>query len=358
MYLENAKKSFEALQQKQNVKILAIESSCDETSIAIVENGRKILSNIIATQIDIHKRFGGVVPEVASRNHLLAVKNVCSQALKEANLTFDDIDAIAVTYGAGLVGALMVGVSYAKALAYALDKPLLAVSHIHGHIAGNYLSHEQLTPPFVCLMVSGGHTALIEINDYTKFNLLGTTIDDAIGECYDKVARVLNLGYPGGPKIDKLAKEGNKIYNFAKFTSLKDTLNFSFSGIKTAVINFVHNHEQKNEQFKIEDVACSFQEEVTDELASKAIKACLQTNLKTLVCAGGVAANSRLKQKILDLSKQYDIKVYSPVLSLCTDNAAMIASAAYYNLKAGLGLADLSLTAKSTLPVTSQNVNK
>lgn len=353
MYFENAKKQFENLQQKDNVKILAIESSCDETSIAVVENGRKILSNIIATQIDIHKRFGGVVPEVASRNHLLAIKNVCAQALESANLDFDDIDAIAVTYGAGLVGALMVGVSYAKALAYALEKPLLAVSHIHGHIAGNYLSHQDLTPPFICLMVSGGHTALIKVEDYTKFKILGTTLDDAVGECYDKVARVLNLGYPGGPKIDKLAKLGQKKYDFAKFTSLKDSLNFSFSGIKTAVINFVHNKQQKNEDLDIENIVCSFQEEVTDELANKAIKACLQTDIKTLVCAGGVAANSRLKEKISLLCEKHNIKMYSPVLSLCTDNAAMIASAGYYNLKAGISLADLSLTAKSTLPISN-----
>ena len=345
------KEKFESLRKKENVKILAIESSCDETSIAVVENGRTILSNIIATQIDIHKRFGGVVPEVASRNHLLAIKNVCKNALETANLTFDDIDAVAVTYGAGLVGALMVGVSYAKALAYALEKPLLAVSHIHGHIAGNYLSHPDLKPPFVCLMVSGGHTALVKVEDYTKFELLGTTVDDAIGECYDKVARVLNLGYPGGPKIDNIAKQGKKVYNFAKFTSLKDTLNFSFSGIKTAVINFVHNHEQKGEELQLADIACSFQEEVTDELCNKSINACLQSKINTLVCAGGVAANSRLKEKLTLACKKHNIKMYSPVLSLCTDNAAMIASAAYYNLLAGYGLADLSLTAKSTLPI-------
>ena len=248
----------------------------------------------------------------------------------------------------------MVGVSYAKALAYALEKPLLAVSHIHGHIAGNYLSHQELEPPFVCLMVSGGHTALVKVDDYTNFNLLGTTVDDAVGECFDKVARVLNLGYPGGPKIDKLAKSGEKKYNFAKFTGLKDTLNFSFSGIKTAVINFVHNSQQKNQELNVEDVVCSFQEEVTDELATKAIKACQLTGIKTLVCAGGVAANSRLKEKLSNACEKENIKMYSPVLSLCTDNAAMIASAAYYNLKAGIGLADLSLTAKSTLPIENK----
>ena len=278
--MKNSKQQIEELRKKKNLKILAIESSCDETSVAIVENGRKLLSNVIATQIDIHKRFGGVVPEVASRNHLLAIKNVCEEALEKANLTFDDIDAIAVTYGAGLVGALMVGVSYAKALAYALEKPLLAVSHIHGHIAGNYLSHKDLTPPFICLMVSGGHTAIIEVEDYTKFNLLGTTVDDAIGECFDKVARVLQLGYPGGPKIDALARQGQKKYTFAKFSALKDTFNFSFSGIKTAVINFVHTQSQKGVALNVPDIACSFQEEVTEELCKKSIKACLEKNNK------------------------------------------------------------------------------
>lgn len=343
------------LQKKQNLKILAIESSCDETSIAIVENGRNILSNIIATQIDIHTRFGGVVPEVASRNHLLAIKNVCQSALEKAKLNFDDIDAIAVTYGAGLIGALMVGVNYAKALAYALDKPLLAVSHIHGHIAGNYISHTSLTPPFICLMVSGGHTAIIKVNDYTNFELLGTTLDDAVGECFDKVARVLGLGYPGGPKIDKLAKEGTKKYEFAHFSSLKNSYNFSFSGIKTAVINFVHNKQMKNIPLDLADIICSFQEEVTDELVSKSIRACKDQNINTLVCAGGVAANSCLKAKLEQQCSQLGISLYSPVLSLCTDNAGMIASAAYYNLKANIGLADLDLTAKSTLPICNQN---
>lgn len=351
MYFEDCKKKFESLQTKPNVKILAIESSCDETAIAIVENGRKILSNVVSTQIDIHTRFGGVVPEVASRNHLLAIKNVCQKALDDASLCFDDIDAIAVTYGAGLIGALMVGVNYAKALAYALQKPLLATSHIHGHIAGNYVSHPDLTPPFVCLMISGGHTAIIQVNDYTDFHLLGTTVDDAVGECYDKVARVVGLGYPGGPKIDKLATQGKNIYHFANFSSLKDSYNFSFSGIKTAVINHVHNRLDRGEQLDVANIVCSFQEQVTDELCQKAIKACLDTNCKTLVCAGGVSANSRLKQKISDQCQVHDIKMYSPVLSLCTDNAAMIASAAYYNLRACKGLADLDLAAKSTVPI-------
>lgn len=351
MYFEDCKKQFEILKTKKDIKILAIESSCDETAIAVVENGRKILSNVVSTQIDIHTRFGGVVPEVASRNHLLAIKHVCQKALDDANLGFEDIDAIAVTYGAGLIGALMVGVNYAKALAYALNKPLLATSHIHGHIAGNYVSHPDLVPPFVCLMVSGGHTAIIKVDDYTDMHLLGTTVDDAVGECYDKVARVVGLGYPGGPKIDKLATQGQNIYHFANFSSLKDTYNFSFSGIKTAVINNVHNRKDRGEELDIANIVCSFQEEVTDELCSKAIKACLDTNTKTLVCAGGVAANSRLKEKLTQKCQEHNIKMYSPVLSLCTDNAAMIASAAYYNLRAGIGLADLDLSAKSTVPI-------
>ena len=233
------------LKDKKSVKILAIESSCDETSVAVVENGRKVLSNVIATQIDIHTRFGGVVPEVASRNHITAISNVCKQALCDANLTFDDIDAIAVTYGAGLLGALLVGVSFAKGLAYMLNKPLIAVSHIKGHIAANYLTYEDLTPPFVCLLVSGGHTALLNVTDYTKMELIGTTVDDAVGEAFDKVARVIGLGYPGGPKIDNLAKEGKDYISFTHRSIMGGSYNFSFSGIKTAVINYVHTREQK-----------------------------------------------------------------------------------------------------------------
>lgn len=345
-YFERMKIKYEELKTKKDVVILSIESSCDETSVAVVKNGREVLSNIIATQIEIHRRFGGVVPEVASRNHITAISNIFEEALAQAKISKEEIDAVAVTYGAGLVGALLVGVNFAKALAYNLDVPLIAVSHVHGHIAANYISHSQLEPPFVCLMVSGGHTAILEIKDYQEFKLLGTTVDDAVGEAFDKVARVLGLPYPGGPEVDKLAKEGKNIYNFTLSNSLKDTFNFSFSGIKTAVVNFVHNHEQKGEEIDIADIACSFQEHVTDELAVKAIKACHYAGINKLVVAGGVGANFRLKEKLSTRCESENIEFYAPVLKYCTDNAAMIGSAGYYMLKRGLGLADLDLTAK------------
>ncbi|MBP3345074.1 MAG: tRNA (adenosine(37)-N6)-threonylcarbamoyltransferase complex transferase subunit TsaD [Clostridia bacterium] len=340
------KEKYELLKNKENVIVLSIESSCDETSIAVVKNGREVLSNIVASQIDIHRRFGGVVPEVASRNHITAISNIYNEALKEAGIEAKDIDAIAVTYGAGLVGALLVGVNFAKALAYKLDLPLIAVSHVHGHIAANYISHGKLKPPFVCLMVSGGHTALLRVDDYNKMTMLGTTIDDAIGEAFDKVARVLGLPYPGGPEIDKLARQGENKYKFVVSNSLKNTLNFSFSGIKTEVVNLVHNMQQRGEEIVKEDIASSFQECVTDELVSKAVRACRQENIAKLVIAGGVGANSMLKEKAEQLCKDCEIEFYSPVLKYCTDNSAMIGSMAYYMAKDGIGLASLDLTAK------------
>jgi len=268
-YLNDAKEKFESLKHKEKVLILSIESSCDETSVALVENGRKVLANVVSSQIDIHKQFGGVVPEVASRNHIKNISGVMEEALAVAGKALQDIDAIAVTYGAGLVGALLVGVNFAKTLAYSLNVPLLAVSHIHGHIGANYISHLDLVPPFLCLMVSGGHTAIVEVQDYCKYNLVGSTVDDSVGECFDKVARVLGLSYPGGPNIDRLAKSGQNNVKFNYKSPLKDTLNFSFSGLKTAVVNYVHNKEQKQEEFSKEDIACSFQELATDELCNK-----------------------------------------------------------------------------------------
>ena len=345
-YQERMKEKYELLKNKENVIVLSIESSCDETSIAVVKNGREVLSNIVASQIDIHRRFGGVVPEVASRNHITAISNIYNEALKEAGIEAKEIDAIAVTYGAGLVGALLVGVNFAKALAYKLDLPLIAVSHVHGHIAANYISHGKLKPPFVCLMVSGGHTALLRVDDYNKMTMLGTTIDDAIGEAFDKVARVLGLPYPGGPEIDKLARQGENKYKFVVSNSLKNTLNFSFSGIKTEVVNLVHNMQQRGEEIVKEDIASSFQECVTDELVSKAVRACRQENIEKLVIAGGVGANSMLKEKAEQLCKDCEIEFYSPVLKYCTDNSAMIGSMAYYMAKDGIGLASLDLTAK------------
>ena len=340
---------FKALQEKKDVIILSVESSCDETSVAVVKNGREVLSNIIASQIDIHRRFGGVVPEVASRNHILAISNIFSQALAQAAITKEQIDAVAVTYGAGLIGALMVGVNFAKALAYSLDIPLIAVSHVHGHISANYISHLELTPPFICLMVSGGHCAILKIDDYNKFTLLGSTMDDAVGECFDKVARVLGLPYPGGPEIDKLAKEGHIAYHFSVSNALKNSYNFSFSGIKTAVVNFVHNKAQKNEEINKADIACSFQEAVTEELCEKAVRACQVEGKGKLVVAGGVGANSRLKEKLSNACLERRIDFYAPVLKYCTDNAAMIGSAAFFMLKSGLGLANLDLTAKANV---------
>ena len=348
-YFSRMQEKFASLKDKKEVIILSIESSCDETSVAVVKNGREVLSNIIASQIEIHRRFGGVVPEVASRNHITAISSIFEEALLVAGIKKEDIDAVAVTYGAGLIGALFVGINFAKALAYSLEVPLIAVNHVYGHISANYISHLELTPPFVCLMVSGGHTALLRVYDYNKMKMLGTTVDDATGEAFDKVARVLGLPYPGGPEIDRLAKEGEVKYNFTISKALKNTLNFSFSGVKTEVVNLVHNKTQRGEEVDKADIACSFQEAVTDELATKAIKACKREELKKLVVAGGVGANSRLKEKLEFLCKENNIEFYSPVLKYCTDNAAMIGSCAYFMLKDGLGLAPLSLTAKPNL---------
>lgn len=348
-YIELAKQKFEKLKTKKDVIILAIESSCDETSIAVVKNGREVLSNIISSQIEIHRRFGGVVPEVASRNHVLAINNIFEQAIKEAEIDEQDIDAVAVTYGAGLIGALLVGVNFAKGLAYSLNLPLIAVSHVYGHIAANYISHKDLTPPFICLMVSGGHTAILRVEDYNKIKLLGTTVDDAIGEAFDKVARVLSLPYPGGPEIDKLARQGKDTYKFTVSKSLKHSLNFSFSGIKTEVVNLVHNAKQKGVELNSADIACSFQEAVTKELEEKSVRACKGQNIRKLVVAGGVGANSRLKERLSKACEENNIEFFAPNLKFCTDNAGMIGAMAYYLLKDGLGLADLSLTAKANV---------
>ncbi|MBE7075102.1 MAG: tRNA (adenosine(37)-N6)-threonylcarbamoyltransferase complex transferase subunit TsaD [Clostridiales bacterium] len=339
------------LKTKSSVKILAIESSCDETSVAIVENGRNVLSCVIDSQIEIHKRFGGVVPEVASRNHILAIDNVCKEALTKANLTFDDIDAIAVTYGAGLLGALLVGVNYAKGLAYALNKPLLAVSHIKGHIASNYISHKNLVPPFTCLLISGGHTAILDVKSYTQMECVGSTVDDAVGEAFDKVARVMGLSYPGGVNVDRLAKEGESNINFTHKNILAGTYNFSFSGIKTAVINYVHNKQQKGEPINIPNICASFQTFVVGELCNKTLKAMKDLNSKKLVVAGGVSANSFLKKELTNRCSELNYELYMPELKYCTDNAAMIGAVAYFEMLNGMQSADFSLSAKSTLPL-------
>ena len=309
---------------------LGIESSCDETSVSVVKNGREVLSNVINSQIPIHEKFGGVVPEIASRNHVEAISDVTAKALQEANVTFEDIDAICVTYGPGLVGALLVGVAYAKALSYALNKPLIATNHIEGHIAANYISFKELEPPFLCLIVSGGHTHLVHIKDYRKFEILGSTRDDAIGEAYDKVARVIGLEYPGGPKIDALAKEGQA--NIELPETHFENLDFSFSGIKTAVLNLHH----KNPDINKADLCTSFEKATTNVLIDNTKEALDLINkknenkLKKVVLAGGVSANSYIRKRFIEFGEKEDLKIYFPELKLCTDNAAMIASAGYF----------------------------
>lgn len=323
--------------------ILGIESSCDETAASVVKDGREILSNVIASQIDIHKKFGGVVPEVASRKHLEIINTVIEQSLEEAGVSLDDIDGIAVTYAPGLVGALLVGVSAAKALSFASGKPLIGVHHIRGHICANFIAHKELEPPFVCLVASGGHSHIIHVKDYTEFEILGQTRDDAAGEAFDKVARVLGLGYPGGPKIDKCAKKGDsEAYSFKKVSFGKDNFDFSFSGIKTGVINLLHNLDQKGEGYKTEDVAASFQKSVCDVLSDNLIAAARKVGCKNIAIAGGVAANSCLRQSVEE--KKGDMNFYFPPLVLCTDNAAMIACSGYYEYLKG-NLMDMSLNA-------------
>ena len=348
MYFEEMKLKVEKLKKKEDVLVLGIESSCDETSIAVVKNGREVLSNVISSQIEIHTRFGGVVPEVASRNHIEAINNVLEESLKQANVKLEDIDAIAVTYGAGLIGALMVGVGFAKSLAYALNKPLIKVNHIKGHMSANYIEHKDLTPPYVGLIVSGGHTAIVEVENYVSQKLIGSTLDDAIGEAFDKVARVVGLGYPGGPKIDKLAKEGKNNIKFVK-DNLKNSFDSSFSGLKTAVINYVNTLNQKNKELPVKDICASFECQAIDPLIEKTIRACKKYGYKTLCVAGGVSANSYLRENIAKRGEQEDIKVYYPSLKLCTDNAAMIASLGYFNLMNGVGLSDINLDAVSNI---------
>ena len=348
MYFEEMQKKAQELKNKEDVIILGIESSCDETSIAVVKNGREVLSNVISSQIEIHTRFGGVVPEVASRNHIEAINNVLNESLKNANISLKDIDAIAVTYGAGLIGALMVGVSFAKSLAYALNKPLIKVNHIRGHMSANYIEHKDLTPPYIGLIVSGGHTAIVEVKNYVFQELIGATLDDAIGEAFDKVARVVGLGYPGGPKIDKLAKEGKNNIKFTK-DNLKNSFDSSFSGLKTAVINYVNTLKQKKKELPINDICTSFQCQAIDPLIEKTIRACKQRGYKKLCVAGGVSANSYLREKIVEKAEKEGIHVYYPSIKLCTDNAAMIASLGYFNLINDVGLADINLDAVSNI---------
>ncbi|MEN8078873.1 tRNA (adenosine(37)-N6)-threonylcarbamoyltransferase complex transferase subunit TsaD [Clostridioides difficile] len=329
--------------------ILAIESSCDETSAAVVVNGREVLSNIIASQIDTHEKYGGVVPEVASRMHIEVVSGVVEEALQEANITLDKIDAIGVTYGPGLVGALLVGLQFAKGLAFSTKKPLVGVNHIEGHICANYIQHKELKPPFVSLVVSGGHTFIVHVKDYGEYEVIGQTRDDAAGEAYDKVARALGLGYPGGPKIDKLAKEGNpKAIVFPKANFHEETLDFSFSGVKSAVLNYLNKCKMQNVEVNKADVAASFQYAVIDVLKENVLATCKKKNVKTIAIAGGVASNSSLRDTLIKEASKRGIEVLFPAPVLCTDNAAMIGSAAYFNY-VNKKISDLNLNAKPNL---------
>lgn len=326
----------------KDIIILGIESSCDETSVAIVKNGREVLSNVINTQISIHELYGGVVPEIASRNHVENISPVMKEALKGANVKIDDVDGIACTYGPGLVGALLVGVSYAKALSYAANKPLIGVNHIQGHIAANYITYKDLEPPFLTLLISGGNTQLVLVKDYTEFEILGKTRDDAVGEAFDKIARVIGLGYPGGPKMDKLAQEGTPNIVLPKVHI--DGLDFSFSGLKTAIINLHHKTPDINKA----DLAASFEKDVAEILLENTKKAVKETNINKIALAGGVSANSYIRKAFKELEEKENIKVYYPELKLCTDNAAMIASAGYYNFLKG-NFSDLKLNAVPNL---------
>lgn len=328
------------------MKILAIESSCDDTCAAVVEDGRKILSNIVSSQIETHRLYGGVVPEIASRAHIDAVSGVTAEALSAAGVTLDDIDAIAVTAYPGLIGALLVGVNYAKGIAYASGKPLIPVHHIMGHVAANYLAHEELEPPFLCLIVSGGHTVITEVRDYSDYVRLGGTRDDAAGECFDKVARVIGLPYPGGVMLDKISAGGDaSAFKFPTPTVEGEPLSFSFSGLKTAAINMLHKADQKGESIDHNDFAASFNKAVADYLCSRLKIAIEQTGYTKVALAGGVSANSALRGAVEKLCKQKGAKLYMPPLSLCGDNAAMIGAQGYYEYVAGVR-ADMSLNAK------------
>lgn len=333
------------------MNILALESSCDETAAAVVRDGRRALSNIVASQVEEHRLYGGVVPEIASRRHAEAVSGVAAQALEEAGITLDEVDAVAVTYAPGLVGALLVGVNFAKGLALSADKPLIPVHHLRSHVAANYLAHPELEPPFLCLIVSGGHSHIVQVEDYTRYTVLGRTRDDAAGECYDKAARAMGMPYPGGVQLDRLAPEGNP----AAFTLPHPRVegspyDFSFSGLKTAVVNLLHKARQKGEEMNKADLAASFQKTAVEVLSGNLLRAAEDTGAKTVVLAGGVSANSGLRARMQAECARRGLRLFAPPLSLCGDNAAMVGAQAYYEYAAG-HVAGMGLNACPTMPV-------
>ena len=336
------------------MNILAVESSCDETAVAIVRDGRQVLTDCIASQVDLHRLYGGVVPEIASRKHIEAIYGLADQALKNANMTRKDIDAVAVTYAPGLIGAVLVGVNFAKAAAFAMDKPLIPVHHIRGHIAANYLAYPELEPPFLCLVVSGGHTMIVEVKDYTDMSILGTSLDDAAGECFDKVARVLGMPYPGGAALDRAAQQGDETkYTLPRSKPGENPYNMSFSGLKTAALNLIHHAQQVGEEIDIPSLCPSFSAAVSDTLMPRMVMAMEQTGYRKVAVAGGVAANSRIRRDILAAAQQLGAHVYMPPLSLCGDNGAMIGAQAYYEYLAG-NTADMSLNAYATKSILGE----
>ncbi len=348
-YIELMKKKLAEVLKKDNPVILAIESSCDETAASVIE-GREILSNIVASQIEIHKRFGGVVPEIASRNHATAMPNIVNQALGKANKQLKDIDVIAVTYGAGLQGALLIGVSFAKALSYSSKIPLVAINHIRGHIAVNYLIYPEIKFPYLCLIVSGGNSAIAYVEDYKKFEILGETQDDACGECFDKVARVLGFPYPGGPELEKAAKQGVNKISFPSPAYDGETAHFSFSGLKTSVINYIHKNEQINQKINKSDVAASFQDAILRGIVENLTKCYKIKKVSSIVLSGGVASNSALRERIEKAFEKENVKIYYPPLKYCTDNAVMIAAEAYALIKSHSVMAeDLDLDVNTNL---------
>ncbi len=339
------------------MNILAVESSCDETAVSIVQDGRQVLTDCIASQVELHRIYGGVVPEIASRMHIEAIYGLADQTLTQTGLTRGDIDAVAVTYAPGLIGAVLVGVNFAKAAALALDKPLIPVHHIRGHIAANYLAYPELEPPFLCLVVSGGHTMIVDVKDYTNMEILGTTLDDAAGECFDKVGRVLGMAYPGGAALDKAAQRGDDSrYALPRSRPGENPYDMSFSGLKTAALNLIHHAQQIGEELDIDSLCASFTAAVSDTLVPRVIKALEQTGRNKLAVAGGVAANSRIRADIMAAAEKRNVTVYLPPLKLCGDNAAMIGAQAYYEYLAG-NVADMSLNAYATKSILGESLN-